>query len=335
MGLCKAVRTHPARFDLLRFGRYLESKLTLPAIRKPPRIRTGDTVGVIAPAGAVHEERLQGGVRVLERWGLNVVLGDAVLARQAYLAGADEARGADVQGMLANPRVRAIFCARGGYGSQRLLPLLDLAALVRAPKPIVGYSDATALLTAAVTAGVVALHGPMVADDIARGLSARSEAHLWKMLTDATYQWEVEVPEPIRPGVASGPLLGGCLSVLAATLGTPYAPDTTGAVLFLEDVGERPYRLDRLLTQLRQAGVLARVAGVVFGTMATCPRVDDVGPLEVVRACFADAPYPVGFGLPAGHHADEGSDNLALPLGVRVTLDTTQGWLRALEPAVA
>jgi muramoyltetrapeptide carboxypeptidase len=319
---------------MLRRCRYLDAKLTLPAIRKPPRIRTGDTVGVIAPAGALHEERLQTGVRVLERWGLRVVLGDAVLERQAYLAGADEVRRADVQRMIDDPTVRAIFCARGGYGSQRLVPLLDLQPLARAPKPIVGYSDATALLTAAVGAGVVAMHGPMVADDIARGLPVRSEERLRSLLTDATFLWDAEVPETVRSGVAAGPLLGGCLSVLAATLGTPFAPDTAGAILFLEDVGERPYRLDRLLTQLRQAGVLERVAGVVFGTMVTCPRVDGVGPLDVVQACFADAPYPVGFGLPAGHQAGEGGENLALPLGVAVRFDARHGRLTALEPAV-
>jgi muramoyltetrapeptide carboxypeptidase len=289
---------------------------------------------VIAPAGALHEERLQAGVRVLEGWGVRVTLGEAVRARQAYLAGPDEARRADVQRMIDAPEVRAIFCARGGYGSQRLVPLLDLEPLVRCPKSIVGYSDATALLTAALGAGVGAMHGPMVADDIARGLSPRSQAHLWNLLTDAAYLWAAEVPEAVRPGVASGPLLGGCLSVLAATLGTPYAPRTAGAILFLEDVGERPYRLDRLLTQLRQAGVLDEVAGVVFGTMSTCPRIDGVGPLEVVRSLFADAPYPVGFGLPAGHHTGADSDNLALPLGTRVTLDTQRGQLTALEPAV-
>ncbi len=291
---------------------------------------------MVAPAGALHEERLERGVRVLEGWGLRVVLGDALLERQAYLAGADEVRRADVQRMIDDPGVRAVFCARGGYGSQRLVPLLDLGALVRGPKPIVGYSDTTALLNAALAAGVVAIHGPMVADDMAAGLSARSETWLRNVLCDPTYLWEADVPQTVRPGRATGPLAGGCLSLLASTLGTPYAPETEGAIVFLEDVGERPYRLDRLLTQLRQASLLDRAAAVVFGTMATCPRVDGVGPLEVVRACLADLPCPVGFGLAAGHHLPgaEGADNLALPLGVRVTLDTERGRLTALEPAV-
>jgi len=313
--------------------------LSLPPIRKPPRIRTGDVVGVVAPSGAVDAGRLQIGVRVLESWGLRVELGHAVLERWAYLAGGDEERRADLQKMIDDPTVRAIFCARGGYGSQRIVPLLDLHRLALEPKAIVGYSDATSLLNAAVGAGVVAVHGPMVADDIARGLSERAAGRLRAVLMDETHLGEIEVPAAVRLGQATGPLVGGCLSVLAATLGTPWAPVTEGGILFLEDVGERPYRLDRLLTQLAQAGKLERVAGVVFGTMTTCPAVDGVGPLEVVREFFGDAPYPVGFGLPSGHDGSpagaDGHENLALPFGVRVTLDTRQGRLMQLEPAVA
>jgi muramoyltetrapeptide carboxypeptidase len=280
----------------------------------------------------VDEARLHEGVRRLESWGLEVELGAAVLERRAYLAGADDARRADLQRMIDDSRVRAIFCARGGYGSQRIVPLLDLTSLTRAPKPLIGYSDATALLNAVLGAGVMAVHGPMVADDMARGLSARSEAQLHTLLMDAEALWEVEVPATIRPGTARGRLLGGCLSVLVTTLGTPYAPDTDGAILFLEDIWERPYRLDRLLTQLRQAGKLERLAGLVFGTLATCPPVDGTGPVDVVRACCADLPFPVGFGLPAGH--DTVGENFALPLGVEVSLDLERGRLVALEPAV-
>ena len=292
-------------------------------------------VGVVAPSGVVAEERLGAGVRVLESLGLRVVAGEFVLARQAYLAGSDAERGADLQRMLDDPTIRAVFCARGGYGAQRIVPTLDLAAVRRQPKPVVGYSDATVLITALVRAGVVGIHGPMVAVDLARGLSPRSLAHLERVLSDPSYLWEVEVPLSIRPGRATGRLLGGTLSVLVTTLGTPYAPDLDGAVLFLEDVHEWPYRLDRLLTQLRQSGKLDRVAGVVFGTMAACRTLDGVGAVEVIRDAFAGAPYPVGFGLPAGHDpADTGVENLALPLGVEVALDVDRGRLAALEPAV-
>ena len=290
---------------------------------------------MVAPSGVVAEDRLEAGVRVLESLGLRVVAGEFVLARQAYLAGSDAERGADLQRMLDDPTIRAVFCARGGYGAQRIVPTLDLAAVRRQPKPVVGYSDATVLITALVRAGVVGIHGPMVAVDLARGLSPRSLGHLERVLSDPSYLWEVEVPLGIRPGRATGRLLGGTLSVLATTLGTPYAPDLDGVVLFLEDVHEWPYRLDRLLTQLRQSGKLDRVAGVVFGTMAACRTLDGVSAVEVIRDAFAGAPYPVGFGLPAGHDpADSGVENLALPLGVEVDLDVDHGRLVALEPAV-
>ena len=292
-------------------------------------------MGVIAPSGVLNEERLQTGIGVLEGWGLRVELGSAVLARHAYLAGDDETRLADLHGMIADDRIRAIFCARGGYGSQRLVPSVDLGPLLRAPKPIIGYSDATALLNAVLGAGVVGVHGPMVADDLARGLAPRSEEQLWKVLTDPGWLWEAEVPIAVRPGRGRGRLMGGCLSVLVATLGTPYAPDTRGTVLFLEDVAERPYRLDRLLTQLRQAGKLDELAGLVFGAMDACPQVDGVGPLEVIQSCCAGLSCPVGFGLAAGHTvAQTGCENLALPLGVEVELDTDRGRLVALEAAV-
>jgi muramoyltetrapeptide carboxypeptidase len=304
-------------------------------IGKPSRLRPGDPVGVVAPSGAVDGDRLAAGIQTLQGLGWQVVVGAAALSRRAYLAGSDDERRADLQRMIDDPSIRAIFCARGGYGSQRVVPHLDLAPLVRDPKPIVGFSDATALLNAVVTARVVSFHGPMVAVDLARGLAGPSREHLSRILADPEYLWEAAVPVPIRPGRATGRLVGGNLSVLVTTLGTPWAFDTGGAILFLEDVHEWPYRLDRLLTQLRQAGRLDGVAGVVFGTMATCRGHAGVGALEVVRDFFADAPYPVGFGLASGHDdAPSDIENLALPLGATVSLDVKGGRLAALEPAV-
>ena len=316
-------------------SRYLGARLNPSPIRKPPRIRSGDVVGVIAPAGVVDPDRLARGVRILESWGWRVEVGSAVLDRQAYLAGADDARLADVVRMLDDRRIRAIFCARGGYGSQRILPRIDLDRLAGDPKPIVGYSDVTALLNAAVAAGVAAVHGPMVADDIARGLTERSTQHLRSLLGDPAWRWDAETPATVRPGRARGRLLGGCLAVLVATLGTPWAPATDGAILFLEDVAERPYRLDRLLTQLRQSGKLDRVAGIVFGTMAACPPIDGLDALAVVRACLGDLACPIAFGLPAGHDPNAAAcENLALPFGIEVELDTERGRLVGLEAAV-
>jgi muramoyltetrapeptide carboxypeptidase len=300
------------------------------------RIRSGDAVGVVAPSGVVEESRLRIGVAVLEEFGFRVVVGDSVRARSAYLAGPDAVRTRDLQCMLDDPGIHGVFCARGGFGCQRVVPSLDLSAMRSAPKPVVGYSDATALLAALVGSGVVGIHGPMVAADMARGLSARSRSHLGHLLTDPGYRWQAEAPVIIRSGRARGRLSGGCLSVLVSTLGTPWAPDLDGTIVFLEDVHEWPYRLDRLLTQLRQSGRLDRAAGVVFGTMEACRSLDGVSAVDVVREAFGDAPYPVALGLPAGHaNADSNVENLALPLGAEVELDADAGRLVALEAAVA
>jgi muramoyltetrapeptide carboxypeptidase len=290
---------------------------------------------VVAPAGPIEAPRLEAGLAALARLGLHARVGDGVLERRAHLAGPDATRLADLAAMLADPGVRAVFCARGGYGSQRIVPSLDLSALRADPKPVIGYSDVTSLHTALGRAGVVSFHGPMVATDMARGLSARSLASLWSTLSEPDARLDAPVPTPIRPGRARGRLVGGCLSVLVTTLGTPWAIDTDGAILFLEDVHEWPYRLDRLLLQLRQAGRLERVAGVVFGTMASCPSALGIGALDVAREAFADAPFPVGFGLPAGHDpAETDVENLTLPLGAAVELDVDAGRLVALEPGV-
>ena len=305
------------------------------AIAKPRRLRRGDAVGVVAPAGPIEETRLRAGLAVLERFGLRPQLGRALFERHAYLAGSDDARLADLTAMLADPDIRAIFCARGGYGSQRIVPALDPGMLYADPKPVIGYSDITALHGALARAGVASFHGPMVATDMARGLTARSTACLWATLTDPDARLDAPMPTAIRPGRARGRLVGGCLSVLVAALGTPWALDTTDAVLFLEEVHEWPYRLDRLLLHLRQAGALDRVAGVVLGTMAACPSNGGISALDVVREAFSDAPFPVGFGLPAGHDpAETDVENLTLPFGTMVALDVDGGRLVALEPAV-
>jgi muramoyltetrapeptide carboxypeptidase len=293
-------------------------------------------VGVVAPSGVVDRDRLVRGIAVLEGMGFRVRLGRAVGERRGYLAGTDEARLADLQAMLDEPAVRAVFCARGGYGSQRLVPHLDWSAVRQAPKLIVGYSDATALLLAVARQLGTAVHGPMVADDMARGLTAVAGDHLRRLLTDPAYRWQDTVAIAVRPGRAEGRLLGGCLSVLATTLGTAHAPDTRGTILFLEDVNEPAYRLDRLLLQLRQSGMLDGVAGVVFGHLEGCTAHDGVTPLDVVREHFAESSYPVACGLAAGHVAGVAAvTNMALPFGVRVVLDATQGQVVAREAAVA
>ncbi len=302
-------------------------------VRKPPRLRSGDTIGVVSPAAAVQAEALERGCSALERLGFRVRVGGHALDRERFLAGRDEDRAAELRAMLQAPDIHAVFCSRAGYGSGRLLPLLDLPPLTQAPKIVLGFSDATFLLNAFVQqAQLCSFHGPLVAGQFATGLSAASQAHLMNLLMAGGEGTSVSFPTVLRGGRAEGRLLGGCLSLLVATLGTAFAVDTRGAVLFLEDVGERPYRIDRMLTQLKQAGKLDHLAGVIFGEMHDCfEGTDDPALLHsVIEDIFADYRYPVGFGLPAGH----GGENFALPFGVNVRLDAEQQTLTFLESAV-
>ena len=260
-------------------------------------------------------------------------VGAQAYRRHRFLAGPDGDRVAELTAMFRDPEVAAVFCSRAGYGSGRLLPALDFAELARHPKIFMGYSDVTLLLNALVQrAEMLCFHGPLVAGEFAAGLSDRARRHLFGLLTHGMGEPAVGFPTVLRGGVAEGPLLGGCLSVLVATLGTPFALDPRGAILFLEDTSEKPYRIDRMLTQLKQAGLLERLAGVVFGEMPGCwGEGDDPMPLlSVITDAFADFPYPIGLGLPAGH----GGENLALPLGARVRLDTERKEVRFLESAV-
>jgi muramoyltetrapeptide carboxypeptidase len=301
--------------------------------RKPPRLHEGDLIAIISPAAAVQEQILRRGCEEIERLGFTVRIGSRALDRHRFLAGTDQDRVQELVAMFHDPAVRAIFCSRAGYGSGRLLPLLDFSLLGRAPKIFLGYSDVTFLLNAFVQrSDFVCFHGPAVAGEFALGFSHRSLTHLLSLLTTGWGEPSIAFPAVLREGMAEGQLLGGCLSLLVAMLGTPFALDTTGAILFIEDVGERPYRIDRMLTHLKQAGKLDNLAGVIFGEMTGCLG-DTADPsllLSVIADVFADYSYPIGFGLPAGH----GGENLALPLGTRARLDTRQQVLTFLEPAV-
>lgn len=303
------------------------------SLRKPRRLSPGDVIGVVSPAAAVSEEHLRRGCQRLEQLGFGVRLGAQVLDRYRYLAGSDDARVHDLLTLWNDPTVRAIFCSRAGYGSGRLLPLLDFTTLMQAPKIFLGFSDVTLLLNMLVQqAGLVCFHGPLVAGEFAAGLTPRSQAHLFSLLTTGFGEGALAFSTTLSPGVGEGRLIGGCLSVLVATLGTPFALKTDGAILFIEDIGEKPYRIDRMLTQLKQAGKLDRLAGVIFGEMQSC-RGETSDPallFSVITDVFADYDYPVGFGLPSGHEGE----NLALPLGIRARLDMDHQTLTFLEPAV-
>ena len=300
---------------------------------KPHALKPGDTVAVVASAAAIERAHLERGVNVLASMGFRVKVSERVLARAGILAGDDRDRASELQGYFADPEVKAIFSARGGYGCGRLLPILDFKAMAATPKIFVGFSDATFLLNALVDfSGMVSFHGPMVAMDFAKGLSPRSFEHLQGLLNGKIDSFELEARETLHPGSAQGEVIGGCLSVVVAMIGTPYEPRFDGRILFLEDTGEKAYRIDRMLVQLRQSGALGRVAGIVFGAIRA---IDGNEPETQLIARFA-AEQTAGLGCPVlyGIEAGHGTENFTIPFGVVARIDSAARRIIFTEPAV-
>ncbi len=291
-------------------------------------------VGVVAPGAAVDREFLERGVNELVRQGYRVKVSPRALARDRILAGSDQERASELMRFFADPDIRAIFAARGGYGAGRLLPLIDFDTLKRTPKIFLGFSDQTFLLNAMATlSAMVCFHGPMVAKDLAGGITQRSMNHLRCLLAGELATFELHGTEMIHPGVAEGELIGGCLSIIVAMLGTPYVPDFAGKILFLEDTGEKAYRIDRMLVQLKQSGALDQVAGVVFGGMRS--PADAESEQRLIRQFAAEQTagfeIPVLWGVEAGH----GTENFTVPIGARARVDTHTRRLDFIERAVS
>ncbi len=302
-------------------------------LNRPGKLKAGDRVAVVAPAGPVPRDRFLAGAEILAgRYRL--VHDERLFTRTGFLAGSDGERRAELQRALDDPTLGALFCARGGYGLMRLLPSLDATAFRRAPKPIVGFSDVTVLHAWAARAGVASIHGPVVTQ--LGDLPAPDVQSLIDLLESA------EPPPPVDGlrklaggGQVEGTLQGGNLELISRLAGTPWQLDLNGAVLLLEEVGERPYRIDRALTQLELAGALVGLRGVVLGDLLKChePVTDThASPTaeEVVTERLARLGVPLLGGMPTGH----GKRNRALPLGVKVELDADAGRLVFLEAAV-
>lgn len=287
-------------------------------MRKPRALSSGDRVAVVAPASAFKREEFDRGIEELRTLGFEPVYDDSVFERRRYVAGPAPTRAAAIHAAWQDRSIAGVIGVRGGYGSAQLLPLLDRNLARDAGKPLVGYSDVTSLLTfLTVTCGLVAFHGPMLAGRLGRGEAGYDRLSFLNALTRAEPAGELTAHglETIRAGEASGPLYGGTMTQLLASLGTPYAfAPPSGCVLFLEDVGERPYKLDRMVTQFGQAGVLARASAVVIGELPHC---DEPGGDPTARAVmadlFADFPGPVVIGFPSGHTRGPA---MTLPLGV-------------------
>ncbi len=300
------------------------------APKLPPPLVPGDRVGVAALSGPVDGERLDAGLAELAELGYEPVEAANLRRREGLFAGADDERLRAFHDLAADDSLRAILFARGGWGLLRVLPRIDWRLLARLPRAYVGYSDLTPFLLQVVARlGLVAFHGPMVAADFARGLTAAERASFRSTL-GGELGGGFDIVAPGGQDVAEGPLLGGCLSLLVATLGTPFAPDLERAILFVEEVGEPHYRFDRMLTHLRLSGSLAGLRGMVAGHVLGAHGQRDGGSSETTRRQLeelaAEFSWPLAWGLAAGH----AGPNLTLPLGLRVRLEPAAGRLRVL-----
>jgi muramoyltetrapeptide carboxypeptidase len=291
-------------------------------MKKPAALRAGDRVAVVAPASPFTREDFDRGITEVTALGFEPVFDDRVFARRNFVAGDPDARAAAFLEAWEDPSIAGIFCVRGGYGSVQLLPFIDLARLQATPKVFVGYSDITSMLTyLTLHAGIVTFHGPMLAGRMSLGADGYDRGTFMRAVTTAEPMGELPAVnlEVVRPGEARGPLLGGTLTNLLASFNTPYAFDPPpGHVLFLDEVGERPYRLDRMLTQWRLSGMMDKAAAVIFNEMPGCDEPGGtVTARDVIRDVMRDFPGPVLMGLASGHTA---GPTLTLPFGVEATV---------------
>ena len=295
-------------------------KFAQPERLRPAALRSGDTVGIIAPAGLIDPNALEAGCAWLMRKGLMPFYLPSILDRDLYFAGSAARRLDEFHQMFARPDIKAIICARGGYGCNYLLPNIDLALVRANPKIFCGCSDVTTLLTYLCdAAGMVTFHGPMLNVDV-RPDGVDESSWTAALMSGEPYcrDFAADDVQTLVPGSAEGILYGGCLSLLCASLGTAYEIDTRDTILFLEDLNEPAFRIDRMLMQLRLAGKFQGVRGVIFGEMLNCGRnLGDYTLPQVVQRVVGDLGIPVAYGLKSGHVT---TGNITLPFGVRATL---------------
>jgi len=299
---------------------------------KPHPLKRGDTIGIVSPAGPVEKEELTLGVQRLESHGFKILLGKSVFHSFRYLAGTDEERVKDFIDIYQNPEVRAVVAARGGYGTLRLIPFLKPEVFIQEPKFVMGSSDLTFLLLFLLKqCQMVCFYGPMVAPNFCRKVSSLTKEYFLRNIfsNQAEIPFSYPLVEILRKGKTEGVLTGGCLSLICQSIGTPFEIETEDRVLFLEDVEEAPYRVDRMLTYLKSVGKLKGVKGMIFGTMENCQAIpgSSYHLKDVLLDCLKDFPGPILYGFPSGH----GQHNVTLPLGVKVGLDGDNGELNLLE----
>jgi len=304
---------------------------------KPSALRPGDFIGIVAPASNIKQSDLEAGCEALRRLGYKPIYLDTILDRDVFFAGSVQRRLRELEEMFERDDVRAVLCARGGYGANYLLSQLDLSKIRAHPKIFVGYSDLTCLLTYFADAGLAIFHGPMAAKDWAHedGVNLPS----WQLALSQSAPWDVPLNSEVTSlvdGEAEGTLYGGCLSILVASLGTPYQIKTAGKILFMEDVAAKPYQIDRMLMQLKLGGCFDEVRGMIFGEMLDCGqrRTQDYTLQEVIMRIVGDLGVPVAFGVKSGHVS---SNNITLPFGVqaKLTARANDVNLRILESSVS
>ena len=308
--------------------------MDIPTIQ-PPRLSRGDTIAVIAPASPVEDrEAVEAGISTLQRMGFRVSFDDRIFQSTRYLAGDDDSRAEELMRTFEDPSVHGVISLRGGYGCSRLIPLLMEKRLRNHPKVFMGFSDLTTLhLYFRRRFRWVTFHGPMASSLAFGDMPPDQQDHLIALWTDPDYRPALSFPqlETVAPGTAEGTLIGGCLSLIVASLGTLYEIKTEGKILFLEDQGEPPYRIDRMLTHLKLAGKLDSAAGIVLGAFPNCdPDQGKYSAMDTLREILCKLNVPVLANFPGGH----GSDNWAFPLGVKVRINTEARLLQFLDPAV-
>lgn len=294
---------------------------------KPLRLLPGDTIGVVAPAGPFDVDELYRGIDVLESMGFRTSVPDDLLKKDGYLAGPDIHRADLVNRFFADEKIKAIFCARGGFGSMRTLLFLDFELIQKNPKIFVGFSDISAILAVLYSkCRLVTFHGPVVTT-LGNATQETKTAMFSALSSDISLEINVKTAITIKPGLASGPVLGGNLATLCHLVGTPFEPSFEGHILLLEDRGEATYKIDRMLTQMKMAGCFEGLAGVALGSFEACDSMDKI--FRIVDQIFSGVRVPILAGFEIGH----GRTNIMVPFGLEATLNTDRQSLFFHEPA--
>ena len=290
-------------------------------IRRPARLKPGARIGIVAPAGPYDDKTFSRGVRVLQKMDFEVFIPPQLLEPKGYLAGSDRRRAQFVNELFADKSIDAVMCARGGYGSIRILPLLNYKIIADNPKVFIGFSDITVLLNVLNDrCGIATFHGPVVTS-LADSSDETRKALLQAVSSDTRFEVKVPGGTAVKAGSGTGVVCGGNLTTLCHLVGTPYVPGFANKILFLEDRAEAPYRIDRMLVHMKLAGCFENLAGIVLGSFEDCGSIESI--LTIVSEIFASYSIPILAGLDAGH----GENNMTLPLGVEATLDADRGLL--------